>query len=83
MRPIDADTLIPDYTFDDGGHGCVCYTKEQIDNAPTVNRIRHGKWIYHGEIPSIYKIECSCCSDYHRAGYNYCPTCGAKMDLGT
>lgn len=45
------------------------------DVAPII----HAKWEreYIGE---VYRWKCSNCNGFHRAIYNYCPTCGAKMD---
>lgn len=52
-----------------------------IETSPTVDAVpvRHGHWIQHKEIGTPYRYECSECSGYHRALYNFCPTCGANM----
>ena len=54
--------------------------------ASDVAPVRHGRWIYHHDdlFPGDATQECSCC---HEEEYltlyneNYCPNCGAKMDL--
>ena len=61
---------------------------ESIEDAPAadVAPVRHGRWIYHPDdlFPGDSTQECSCC---HEEEYltlyneNYCPNCGAKMDL--
>lgn len=54
-----------------------------VNSAPTadVREVRHGKWVKRdvfGEDP----IECDCCGNSVSVyGYDYCPNCGAKMDL--
>lgn len=66
----------------------------QIDSQPTVEAepVRHGKWIYgEHEIAMCDGYRCSKCGyfvpwDYgHKSidyikEYNYCPSCGSKMD---
>lgn len=55
-----------------------------INGAPAVDAepVRHGKWVYHDDDMMPYK-SCSLCGceafDLH--GANYCPYCGAKMDM--
>ena len=54
-----------------------------IDNAPIVDvqEIKHAKW----ETVGNYKVECTNCHHIRdiktQCGWNFCPTCGAKMDL--
>lgn len=50
-----------------------------VDAAPVV----HGKWI-HFEDDDPWEWTCSACmknSELHGEYPNYCPNCGAKMDL--
>lgn len=83
VRLIDANAL--KYTVMDS------FTKStsminivgQIERAPTieVEPVRHGKWIDKDSI-----FECSECHySFDHEGYkhffNFCPCCGAKMDL--
>lgn len=64
---------------------------EQITNAPTVDaaEVVHSQWdtvFYesHGTLAS-YSHLCPVCKYFYRdlrfKGHNYCPDCGAKMDL--
>lgn len=54
-----------------------------IDNAPIVDvqEVKHAKW----EMVGNYKVECTNCHHIRdiktQCGWNFCPTCGAKMDL--
>ena len=54
-----------------------------IDNAPIVDvqEIKHAKW----ETVGNYKVECTNCHHIRdiktQCGWNFCPTCGARMDL--
>lgn len=59
-----------------------------IDEMPTAEAepVKHGRWIFEEHPDSYYyHWECSNCkawfSDNARFGYNYCPNCGAKMDM--
>ena len=55
-----------------------------IDNAPTANvaPVVHGGWIYEPvEFYLVKDIRCSVCRRYVKVPENYCPNCGAKMDL--
>ena len=55
-----------------------------IDNTPTIDPVKHGRWIDMGDNSAPI---CSVCkskallnyeSDYHKS--DYCPHCGARMD---
>lgn len=65
---------------------------ELIDNSPTVEPAKHGRWIvvsdgYGNGDATAHICECSECKDtiwvYKKATrrWNYCPNCGARMDL--
>ena len=49
--------------------------KEPADVAPVI----HARW-EKDNTHSIHCWKCSNCSMHHRAMYDYCPSCGAKMD---
>ena len=52
--------------------------------AADVSPVRHGRWLQkkHKIFGNAYDYVCSECGcDYALAEYNYCPNCGAKMDL--
>lgn len=53
------------------------YVCEAIDEAPTVDPVRHGKWIYTPTEQLGYR--CSVCGK-GCCRFNYCPACGARMD---
>ena len=64
--------------------------KKAINNAPTIDPVKHGKWIFDlSEVDWTYgPYVCSEChvrnGDFIGGGLNkrtnYCPNCGAKMD---
>lgn len=85
MRLIDADALEPDADYDDGDYWAVSVA--QIENAPTIEPERTGKWIRHPEQINIYggkTIECSECQAKYVVQYiedeKYCRNCGARME---
>lgn len=39
-----------------------------------------GKWTIEDVHSATYKYCCSECKAHHRARYDFCPTCGAKME---
>lgn len=95
MRLIDADALdydrLPTYYGDSVREDDV---RDWISDAPTIDAepVRHGRWIKgHGMMPPEYfgRHKCSLCGHFalsrkigHEELSNYCPNCGAKMDLG-
>lgn len=55
--------------------------REKINELPSVtipNKVGH--WENIKESVGIYKYRCDQCGAYHRAIYDYCPSCGAKME---
>ena len=84
MELIDRDALLAAY---DAAHkGPPGGARKLIEQAPAIEAVpvRHGRWEY---IPGDGKFRailiCSSCrrnvGEYNR--FNYCPHCGAKMDL--
>lgn len=83
MRLIDADALI-----DQAINGMfpklynqLCFCPKDINLAPTIDPVKHGRWI---KGTSFGGVRCSEC-DYgsiimlHYSS-KYCPNCGARMD---
>ena len=59
-----------------------------VINAPAadVQEVRHGKWIYVDGVLDWADYKCSECGYIEKFGddtclYNYCPECGAKMNM--
>lgn len=55
-----------------------------IDELPAVDAepVRHGEWIYQdGEIMLCKTCSLCRCESFDLDGAEYCPYCGAKMDL--
>lgn len=86
MRLIDADYVKSKLNKSALGghlHGYVCGV---IDDAPTIDAkpVKHGRWI---ETNDDNKKRCSECdvihliAQYPHGNANYCPNCGAIMDL--
>lgn len=82
-RLIDADALMRS-TDKEYIH------KYEIALAPTVDAVRHGRWLavkgWDDEIGELDSAECSVCHEtqedeyWAKTYYKYCPNCGAKMD---
>lgn len=49
---------------------------QQIKDLPSVEPVKHGKWI---NISENNAGDCSECEYHGRAWMNYCPNCGADM----
>ena len=94
MRPIDADSLkyrredyggYDDVTDEDRKRGILFLLKKDIDAAPTIDTVKHGRWI---SVPHKQDRICSICEGdepykfvYQDVSvFDYCPHCGAKMD---
>jgi hypothetical protein len=54
---------------------------ECIDNAQTIDPVRHGRWIaWNGERPVWLGCFCSVCKNHADSKFAFCPNCGARMD---
>ena len=53
-----------------------------IARLPTIDPVKHGKWIIMGGPYECEKFKCDQCGYIHEAERYYCPNCGAKMDGG-
>ena len=70
------------------GVGLLYRFLDQIDQQPAVDAVEvvHGRWKFL-DIDGWWFDECSICGDTtpnhdgSPPGWNYCPNCGAKMDL--
>lgn len=60
---------------EDYKHECIT---ELINGVPTAEKM--GKWSIEDCHAATYKYCCSECKAHHRARYDYCPTCGARME---
>lgn len=80
MRLIDADKLEPAERYVGDEFVRIVYM-DDIDAQPAIETepIKHGKWEHR-----IDHCVCSVCKDecwsLDADTYNYCPSCGAKMD---
>lgn len=66
---------------DDGGVD-INELEDLIKRMPTIEAepIKHGRWIDRGKDMCV-RWKCSECGRKDTHIYNYCPDCGAKMDL--
>ena len=59
------------------------YCQEMWDAFEDVERIalepKTGTWDIN-YLSDIYRYRCSACNAVHRARYDFCPSCGAKME---
>lgn len=87
MRLVDADTIFNSELLlvSDKAYDAVHAVIERINNAPTVDPVKHGHWINKGFEP----VRCSVCGitvdaingiPWAIKSFKYCPYCGAKMD---
>ena len=73
--------------YTDGWNDAILMVKSMIhsETAADVAQVRHGRWVWHSEERGYLCSECgSGCllnyeSDWHKS--DWCPHCGAKMDL--
>lgn len=84
MRLIDADALPREKMLAARGNGQyedvdIVYG-DDIDNAPTIDPVRNGRWEVAGNTTHYYT--CSLCGKPGDGFDNYCRSCGAKMDGG-
>ena len=89
MRLIDADSIKYHRTTECGGHGVFLNVdmvyKEEIDAIPTIDpeSLRpHGEWVLIPPTVPFETYKCSLCgAKVVYAAPNYCPICGAKMEV--
>ena len=62
--------------------------RDDDGNMIEVSQVRHGRWVNEqmivGGFAETWACDCSVCGRTHREPLwkpNYCPNCGAKMDL--
>ena len=80
MRLIDADSLKAKFPFFFEGTVSLEKVAQNIDNAPTIDPVKHGRWV-HSEYAGIDYYQCNLCGKSVRhTAENYCPNCGARMD---
>ncbi len=80
MRLIDADALIAE-SLKPGAYNYV--DTWQIANAPTIDPVRHGRWMPHKTKSGKNWWKCNICGTVseHKTQHYFCHFCGAKMDL--
>lgn len=92
MRAVDADKVIEfcdmwekqfDFKNIDKSPfiSGVLTVKEFVEILPEVSSEKVGTW---KQRPYLCEVECSCCGDIVDSSYkmfNYCPNCGAKMEV--
>ncbi len=95
MRAIDADRLSAVLQKNFGHTGGAAVMQQLIDIAPTIDPVKHGRWIceYDREAGET-EVTCSVCKDARTVNGcyvstngeslyfedKYCPNCGARMD---
>lgn len=88
MKPIDADYI--SQMLEQEYHGMISDESmkiykiiQMLEDTPVLDvaPVKHGYWIWGKAI--LNRQTCSCCKSYFDMleADNYCPSCGAKMDL--
>ena len=66
----------------EGGYMAAALAKVEALPTIDVEPVRHGKWTYHDDDIMPWNSCSLCgCEAFDMHGANYCPNCGAKMDL--
>ena len=87
---IEREDLLELYRMDDpvlnkNGHVPLPVIRQNIMDIPAadVAPVQHGRWVTHSDRPdSLICSVCNCGFDmWKHDPHNYCPNCGAKMDL--
>lgn len=96
MRAIDAEVLKekliemqqvynkPYEHYDNGFQDAVSQIDDALDNLPTIDPVKHGKWLSCSDRPD--RLICSVCNRgfdmwfYEPEILPHCPNCGARMN---
>lgn len=92
MRPIDADAMDVEKIYCYYSDHCRSEdVQEWVNEQPTldVEPVRHGHWTIVYDDSDNEMMRCSECEEEYYDGendtvdtlFNYCPNCGARMDL--
>ena len=87
MRLIDADELLKHKgnCYDINGHLLYAVGTGNIMAAKTIDPVKHGKWISvfieYTDGSTGQRSECPFCNELQLIWSNYCPNCGARLDL--
>ena len=93
MKLIDGDNLISRFEKASEFFGSdlfpVPYIKQCVIEMPAIepkSLVKHGRWKLPNKRKGTYLRRCSCCDKIayfcgSGCSYEYCPNCGAKMDL--
>jgi hypothetical protein len=81
MRLIDADALLG-YAWDADTRGGYVEVVDvgTIEEAPTIDPVKHGKWEEYKVPHTIRCSECGLIEGMDYADFKYCPNCGARME---
>lgn len=94
-RYINADDLqaqlerkkagIANRRYTEGWNDCMMRVKSMVSKAPVADVVPvvHGQWLahYRSGVTVAAGFVSSCCDMWAERWSNYCPHCGAKMDL--
>lgn len=89
MKLIDADKLecvsatLPHEASEDYKEGYgdgMNYVLDIIDDLPTIDPVKHGRWVDATKEIGWPVWKCSVCGGDGRGDYFVCPWCGAKME---
>jgi hypothetical protein len=67
-----------------GGYIAPHLARQMIEELPSAQPVRHGKWIFGSTLGHSW-MKCSeCCvsQDGQTLCFSYCPNCGTRMDGG-
>lgn len=93
MRPIDADALVAkmkalniwhETEYQEGYFDGFNDGIAEVEEAPAIEAepMKHGRWDGPFKVSADdVGYKCSVCGEYGVPCWNYCPNCGAKMDL--
>lgn len=57
----------------------IAVSRENFENMRPIEDRKTGMWTINDCHAAVYKYHCSECGANHRARYDFCPSCGAKM----
>ena len=84
----EKDLYPPESEYEIGYNNGLTMAYSLVLAAPTIEAepVKHGRWLYSSIETPVFRVCDQCAAAFvtgrNQGEYNYCPSCGAKMEVG-